>query len=93
MDVVLCRPLATRGGHATSRGIGAQGRRELTEAVWGFSCDCPSCEGDVAAGRSSGDWRVTAVLRDMEALLETAEHRRCVPSVRDRELPGGGSGR
>lgn len=49
-----------------------QGRRELLENVWGFSCDCPRCQDDLPPGSSAGDWRVTKMLQNMEALLENA---------------------
>ncbi len=52
----------------------AQGRRELLQNVWGFSCDCPRCEEDAKPiGSSSGDWRVTELLQKIEALVENAQ--------------------
>ncbi|CAM9789556.1 unnamed protein product [Pylaiella littoralis] len=50
-----------------------EGRRELLQNVWGFSCDCPRCENDSEPGASSGDWRVTRMLSNIEALLENAQ--------------------
>ncbi|CAM9990458.1 unnamed protein product, partial [Hapterophycus canaliculatus] len=52
-----------------------EGRRELLQNVWGFSCDCPRCEDDTKPGASPGDWRVTRILENMEALLENAQNR------------------
>ncbi|CAM9657808.1 unnamed protein product [Ectocarpus sp. 6 AP-2014] len=52
-----------------------EGRRELLQNVWGFSCDCPRCEDDTKPGASSGDWRVTKMLQNIEALLENAQNR------------------
>eukprot|EP00752_Nemacystus_decipiens_P001976 g1899.t1 len=55
--------------------VAKQGRRELLQKVWGFSCDCQRCEEDAKpAGSSSGDWRVTKMLESIEALLENAQN-------------------
>lgn len=56
--------------------MGAQGRPELLERIWGISCDCPCCEVDVPAGSSAGDWRVTKMLEDIEAILQNAQAHR-----------------
>lgn len=46
----------------------------MLQKVWGFSCDCQRCEEDAKpAGSSSGDWRVTKMLENIEALLENAQ--------------------
>lgn len=45
----------------------------MLQNIWGFSCDCPRCEDDAKAGASAGDWRVTKMLSNIEALLENAQ--------------------